>query len=126
MRYLLNNKSKNTLIYLSDDNSNFGTCDRAPLNIDYNWIIEEDGVLEYADKKYDVKKGDVVILTYSTIDKTKDLLRNQQVREIIIIENDSTYGKYINKQHMKELEFRNKESEVGCANDAVCCETPSI
>lgn len=109
------------MIYLSDDNSNFGTCDRAPLNIDYNWIIEEDGILEYADKRYDVKKGDIVILTYSVTDETKDLPRNPQVREIIIIENDSTYGKYINKQHMKELEFRNKESNVLCVDKPNCC-----
>lgn len=32
------------------------------LNIDWAWVIEEDGILKFNGKEYDVKAGDIVLV----------------------------------------------------------------
>lgn len=36
------------------------------LNIDWAWVIEEDGVLKFNGKEYDVKAGDIVLVLYAS------------------------------------------------------------
>ena len=39
-------------------------CIRDRYDIDYVWIIDEDGILIRSGKEYKVEKGDVVLLMY--------------------------------------------------------------
>ena len=109
MKYILTNRNRNNLLKVDIETLNFDVCERAQLDIDYNWFIEEDGSLEYAGKVYEVKMGDVVLMLYSTTEDTKNLPYNEQVRELVIIEKDSAFGKLINKKHTAILEERKRD-----------------
>ena len=107
--YTLTNKNKSILLKVNERTLDFDICDRSPLDIDYNWFIEEDGSLEYAGKVYEVKMGDVVLMLYSITEDTKNLPYNERVRELVIIEKDSAFGKLINKKHTAILEERKRD-----------------
>lgn len=109
MKYILTNRNRNNLLKVDIETLNFDVCERAPLDIDYNWFIEEDGSLEYAGKVYEVKMGDVVLMLYSITEDTKNLPYNERVRELVIIEKDSAFGKLINKKHTAILEERKRD-----------------
>ena len=109
MKYILTNRNRNNLLKVDIETLNFDVCERAQLDIDYNWFIEEDGSLEYAGKVYEVKMGDVVLMLYSITEDTKNLPYNEQVRELVIIEKDSAFGKLINKKHTAILEERKRD-----------------
>lgn len=109
MKYILTNRNRNNLLKVDIETLNFDVCERAQLDIDYNWFIEEDGSLEYAGKVYEVKMGDVVLMLYSITEDTKNLPYNERVRELVIIEKDSAFGKLINKKHTAILEERKRD-----------------
>lgn len=52
------------------------------LNIDWAWVIEEDGVLKFNGKEYDVKAGDIVLVLYASYKRSDD------DREIAIIKSE--------------------------------------
>lgn len=112
MKYILTNKNRNTLLKINIEDLKFDVCERAPLEIDYSWFIEEDGLLEYASKTYEVKAGDTVIMLYSITKETQNLPYKDRVREILVIERDSAFGKYINRRHTEILEESKKELET--------------
>ena len=120
--YTLTNKNKSILLKVNERTLDFDICDRSPLDIDYNWFIEEDGLLKYAGKIYEVKAGDTVIMTYSTTDESKNLPRNEQVRELAIIEKDSNFGKLINKKRTAILEERRSYDNVTSCSPSSCCD----
>ena len=111
MKYILTNKNRNTLLKINVETLNFDVCERAPIEIDYSWFIEEDGLLEYAGKTYEVNAGDTVIMVYSITKETQNLPYKDRVREILVIERDSTFGKYINRRHTEILEESKKDFE---------------
>lgn len=120
--YTLTNKNKSILLKVNERTLDFDICDRAPLDIDYNWFIEEDGLLKYAGKIYEVKAGDTVIMTYSTTDESKNLPCNEQVRELAIIEKDSNFGKLINKKRTAILEERRSYDNATLCSPSSCCD----
>lgn len=121
VKYVVTNKNKSILLKVNQDILDFDICERASLDIDYSWFIEEDGLLEYAGKTYEVKAGDSILMLYTCTEESKILPYNERVRELVIIEGDSTFGKLINKKHNTMLEERrsdkNSPNIIGeCAN----------
>ena len=67
---------------------------RNQFDIDYHWVIREEGELFYDNKTYTVKKGDVVFLLYSYKDEDQfqdiiikhmpELLHYQEMRELYL------------------------------------------
>lgn len=76
------------------------------LNIDWAWVIEEDGILKFKDKEYDVKAGDVVLVLYASYNK-----RSDDDRDIAIIKSEELYNNF--KQNL-EYEKRHNECCDGC------------
>lgn len=56
------------------------------LNIDWAWVIEEDGVLKFNGKEYEVKTGDVVLVLYTSYNRSDD------DRDIAIIKSKELYN----------------------------------
>lgn len=79
-------------------------------NIDYMFIVKEDGELDYYGQKYDVEVGDIILKLYSRgIDYSQ--------REIVIIPAKQA------KQWVENITERKRNEK----NDAVmkCCDSPS-
>ena len=125
MKYILTNRNRNNLFKVDIETLNFDVCERAQLDIDYNWFIEEDGSLEYAGKVYEVKMGDVVLMLYSMTEDTKNLPYNERVRELVIIEKNSAFGKLINKKHTAVLEERKRDTDSSKEIGQCCAESRS-
>lgn len=83
--------------------------DSSYLNIDYSWLIEEDGVLNFEDQSFDVKVGDVVFALYSPF-------REGNKREIVIVNAPGILDNYKKTTELEELE---KKKRV-CCNDCPC------
>lgn len=75
------------------------------LNIDWAWVIEEDGILKFNGKEYEVKTGDVVLVLYASYNRSDD------DRDIAIIKSEELYNNF----------KRNLEYEKNRHNE--CCET---
>ena len=50
------------------------------LNIDWAWVIEEDGVLKFNGKEYDVKAGDIVLVLYATYSRVGYCRGNSSIK----------------------------------------------
>lgn len=74
------------------------------LNIDWAWVIEEDGVLKFNGKEYDVKARDIVLVLYASYKRSDD------GREITIIKSEELYNNF----------KRNLEYEKNGHNE--CCD----
>lgn len=120
--YELTNKNKSILLKVNFETLDFDLCDRAQLDIDYTWFIEEDGLLEYAGNVYEVKAGDSVLMLYSSTEETKNLPYNERVRELVIIEKDSAFGKLINRKRNAILEERKISTPMTIEE---CCDKPN-
>lgn len=69
------------------------------LNIDWAWVIEEDGVLKFNGKEYDVKAGDIVLVLYASYKRSDD------DREIAIIKSEELYNNF--KRNLEYEKNRN-------------------
>ena len=77
------------------------------LNIDWAWVIEEDGIFKFKGKEYEVKTGDVVFVLYASYNRSDD------DRDIAIIKSEELYNNF----------KRNLEYEKNRHNE--CCEACS-
>ena len=106
IKYILDSRV-NMLVGLTEDgklnlyNSEYG-------NIDYLYIVKEEGELDYYGQKFDVEAGDVILKLYS---RGKDYSQ----REIVII--PATYA----KQWVSNI-IERKQSD---ACETPCCDSPS-
>lgn len=64
-KYIIPEHNRNMIVSLDTDTLAIDTIRNAYLNVDYSWIIEEDGELTYNGKVFDVKRGCRVYLLYS-------------------------------------------------------------
>lgn len=71
-------------------------------NINYMWLIEEDGVLTYFDKEYEVKAGNVVMLMYC--------IGDEEHGDIIVIDNKDLTNHYERRKKYYEEQKRQRES----------------
>lgn len=87
-------------------------------NVNYMWTIEEDGVITYFDKEYEVKAGNVVMLMYRIGDEEHD--------DIIVIDNKDLTNhyerrkKYYEKKYYEEQKGREKAKDCCCDCDCEC------
>lgn len=86
-------------------------------DIDYRYIMPEDGILEITDedgnkKSIEVKQYDMVLKMYSTTD-------NYQDKEYIVIDNPELKDYY--RRRSEKLEADRKERKVAM-NDKSCCD----
>lgn len=77
------------------------------LNIDWAWAIEEDGVLKFNGKEYDVKAGDVVLVLYASYNRSDD------DRDIAIIKSEELYNNF--KRNLEYEKNRHNECCEACA-----------
>lgn len=76
------------------------------LNIDWAWVIEEDGVLKFNGKEYDVKAGDIVFVLYASYKRSDD-------REIVIIKSEELYNNF--KRNLEYEKNRHNECCDECS-----------
>jgi hypothetical protein len=98
-KYVLS--KRNTIIKLNTDTLDVDFVENS-YDIDRVWFIEEDGIFVRENKKYEVKKGDVVLLMYR--------IEGGGKVEIIIINNNDLSNYYERKKEYLEKE-RNGISE---------------
>ena len=106
--YIYAGSSSLLVVKDNDLNSVSSICNQY-LNIDWAWVIEEDGILKFNGKEYEVKTGDVVLVLYASYNRSDD------DRDIAIIKSEELYNNF----------KRNLEYEKNRHNE--CCEacTPS-
>lgn len=71
-------------------------------DIDYVWVIDEDGILIRSGEEYKVEKGDVVLLMYR--------IGNEKEGDLIVINNNDLNNYFERKKEYLEKE-RNRNSE---------------
>lgn len=79
-------------------------------NVDYMWTIEEDGVLTYFDKEYEVKAGNVMMLMYP--------IGDEEHGDIVVIDNKDLTNYERRKKYYEEQKGREKAK--GCCCDCEC------
>lgn len=96
-KYVLDKRK--SIIKVNTDTLDIKYIDTA-YDIDYMWVIDEDGILIRSDKEYKVKKGDVVILMYR--------IGNEEEGDLIII-NNSYLSNYFErkKKFIEEMKKQN-------------------
>lgn len=81
-------------------------------DVDYIWFIEEDGVLTYFDKEYEVKAGNVVMLMYR--------IGDEEHGDIVVIDNkDLTNHHERRKKYYEEQKGREKVKDCCCDCECV-------
>ena len=105
-KYILDKRK--SIIKLNTDTLDLKFID-AVYDIDYVWIIDEDGILIRSDKEYKVEKGDVVILMYR--------IGNEKEGDLIIINNS-----YLNNYFERKKKFI---EEKVCSDCDLKCECTS-
>lgn len=84
----------------------------ASCNVNYIWLIEEDGVITYFDKEYEVKAGNVVMLMYR--------IRDEEHGDIIVIDNKDLTNNYERrKKYYEEQKVREKAKDCCCDCECV-------
>ena len=97
-----------SLLTMKDnDIKNFDTISNHYLNIDWAWVIEEDGVLKFNGKEYDVKAGDIVLVLYASYKRSDD------DREIAIIKSEELYNNF--KRNLEYEKNRHNECCDECS-----------
>lgn len=90
----------------SADYSDITLKDSNYLNIDYSWLIEEDGILTFEGQSFDVKAGDIVFALYASF-------REDDKREIVIVNAPGIFDNH-KKTTEHEESYRKKESTSTC------------
>lgn len=86
-------------------------------DIDYVWIIDEDGILIRSGKEYKVEKGDVVLLMYR--------IGNEKEGDLIIINNNDLNNYFERKKKFLEEMENAKRTEKVCSDCDLKCEGTS-
>jgi hypothetical protein len=87
-------------------------------DIDYVWIIDEDGILIRSGKEYKVEKGDAVLLMYR--------IGNEKEGDLIIINNNDLNNYFERKKKFLEEMENAKRTEKVCSDCDLKCEcTPN-
>lgn len=112
-----------SLLTMKDnDIKNFDIISNHYLNIDWAWVIEEDGTFAANEKEYDVKAGDVILVLYAGYrEKEVPVKDRRKVRDIVVIRNEDLYNNF--KLNKKYEESQNSGNCIkDCLPDAPCSE----
>ena len=110
-KYVLDKRK--SIIKLNTDTLDLKYIDTV-YDIDYVWIIDEDGILIRSDKEYKVEKGDVVILMYR--------IGNEKEGDLIIINNNDLNNYFERKKKFLEEMKNAKCTEKVCSDCDLKCE----
>lgn len=86
-------------------------------DIDYVWIVDEDGILIRSGKEYKVEKGNVVMLMYR--------IGNEKEGDLIIINNSDLNNYFERKKKFIEGMENAKRTEKVCSDCDLKCECTS-
>jgi hypothetical protein len=112
-----------SLLTMKDnDIKNFDTISNHYLNIDWAWVIEEDGTFVANKKEYNVKAGDVILVLYAGYrEKEVPVKDRRKVRDIAIIRNEDLYNNF--KLNKKYKESQNSGNCIkSCCPEEPCSE----
>lgn len=108
--YYTNNSS---LVCLDTENpKNISILKNSYLNVDWKWVIREDGVFHYNEKEYEVKRGDIIFLLYPADYKEE----SKGKREIVILNSLDILDNIERSEAFKE-------NEAKACNNCPCCES---
>lgn len=113
-KYVLDKRE--SIIKLNTDTLDIKYIDTV-YDIDYMWVIDEDGILIRSDKEYKVEKGDVVILMYR--------IGNEKEGDLIIINNSYLNNYFERKKKFIEEREKQKCTEKVCSDCDLICECTS-
>jgi hypothetical protein len=113
-KYVLDKRK--SIIKLNTDTLDLKYID-AVYDIDYVWIIDEDGILIRSGKEYKVEKGDVVLLMYR--------IGNEKEGDLIIINNNDLNNYFERKKKFLEETEKQKCTEKVCSDCGLKCEGAS-
>lgn len=101
IKYLLPGNNRNLIKFNTEDLNNIKTIDSHRINIDWLWIVDEDG--EFNGKQ--VNKGDIIVSFYGMPGKDNS-------REVIVV-TDSALKDYYARYDEAEKEYE-VTSSIGC------------
>ena len=102
-----------SLVCLDTENSkNISILKNSYLNVDWKWVIREDGVFYYNEKEYEVKRGDIIFLLYPADYKEE----SKGKREIVILNSLDILDNIERSEAFKE-------NEAKSCNNCPCCES---
>ena len=104
-KYVLDKRK--SIIKLNTDTLDLKSIDTV-YDIDYVWIIDEDGILIRSGKEYKVEKGDVVLLMYR--------IGNEKEGDLIIINNNDLNNYFERKKKFLEEMENAKRTEKVCSD----------
>lgn len=113
-KYVLDKRK--SIIKLNTDTLDLKSIDTVH-DMDYMWVIDEDGILIRSDKEYKVEKGDVVILMYR--------IGNEKEGDLIIINNNDLNNYFERKKKFLEEMENAKRTEKVCSDCDLKCECTS-
>lgn len=110
-----------SLLTMKDnDIKNFDIISNYYLNIDWAWVIEEDGTFVANEKEYDVKAGDVILVLYAGYrEKEVPVKDRRKVRDFVIIRNEDFYNNYkLNKEYEQNRNMKDCNCCEACVKEA--------
>lgn len=113
-KYVLDKRK--SIVKLNTDTLDLKSID-AVYDIDYMWIIDEDGILIRSGKEYKVEKGDIVLLMYR--------IGNEKEGDLIIINNNDLNNYFERKKKFLEEMENAKRTEKVCSDCDLKCEGTS-
>lgn len=113
-KYVLDKRK--SIIKLNTDTLDLKYIDTV-YDINYVWIIDEDGILIRSGKEYKVEKGDVVLLMYR--------IGNEKEGDLIIINNNDLNNYFERKKKFLEEMEKQKCTEKVCSDCDLKCECTS-
>lgn len=113
-KYILDKRK--SIIKLNTDTLDLKFIDTV-YDIDYVWIIDEDGILIRSGKEYKVEKGDAVLLMYR--------IGNEKEGDLIIINNNDLNNYFERKKKFLEEAGKQKCTEKVCSDCGLKCECAS-
>lgn len=113
-KYILDKRK--AIIKLNTDTLDLEYIDTV-YDIDYVWIVDEDGILIRSGKEYKVEKGNVVMLMYR--------IGNEKEGDLIIINNSDLNNHFERKKKFLEEMEKQKCTEKVCSDCDLKCECVS-
>lgn len=90
MKKYIYTKGNHLLVVNNDNFTDLDTIANSYLNVDWCWLIREDGVFIFKGKEYEVKRGDIIYILYAVDGKgdrevaivnSPEILKNTEERE---------------------------------------------
>lgn len=113
-KYVLDERK--SIIKLNTDTLDLKSIDTV-YDIDYMWMIDEDGILIGSGKEYKVEKGDAVILMYR--------IGNEKEGDLIVINNNDLNNYFERKKKFLEEMENARRTEKVCSDCDLKCECTS-